>query len=291
MTNKYIPIEILKINDIRRLEKRKNDILSYYYKHYSYFQNERSKIINDLKESLNKNCTSYKFKTWHRLISFKFSDNPLSSRGSLLDDPGGRFNIGDLDKIKYPSFPALYIAEDFETAYCEKFQLKQSSSIGGLTADELALNKSTSITSIIIDGQINTIIDITKPKKLSHFYEAIKGIKLPKELAIEAKRLKITAAYHVKSLKELIESIIGGNWRKFPMQVDIPSNSQIFGQIVNASNIEAILYPSKMRSKKKCLAIFSENFRNSSSYVQIKDAVPKYVKINCLNAETFHELI
>jgi len=291
MADKYIPIEILKINDIKRLRKRKDEILSYWYKHYSYFQNERSKHINELKESLNKHCVSFQFEDWHRTIAYRYSDNPLSSRGSLLNDPGGRFNIGDLDQIRYPSFPALYIAENFETAYREKFQLKPNDKVNGLTADELALNKSDSIVDIIVHGNISTAIDLTKKKTLSDFYEVIKTIKLPKDLIKEAKKLKLPIIYQVKSIDELVKTLLLDNWRAWPMQVDIPANSQIFGQIAHVSNIEAIVYPSKLRSDKKCLAIFPGNFKNSTSYVKIKDTTPRQVKINSLDSKTFYKLI
>lgn len=253
MKYQFTPLEILKLKDIRRLEKRKDEILSYYHKHYSYFQNERSKIIEDLKNALNRNCSNFNVLDWHRVVTFAFSDSPLSAKGSLLDPLGGRFNIGDLDEYKFPSFPALYIAEDFETAYREKFQIKSSETINGLTADELALNKS-STSDILVEGEINTVLDLRSPNALSDFYKVIQHIQLPKTLEKEANKLKIPVPYHVKSLKELRASILDDQWRELPMQVDIPSNSQIFGQI---------------------------------AHVRIKDRAPSNVKVTCLNSETF----
>lgn len=63
------------------------------------------------------------------------------------------------------------------------------------------------------------------------------------------------------------------------MQRDIPSNSQIFGQIVRSAKIEGILYPSKMSNGKQklCIAIFPENFDDSNSFVEIEDDVPESV--------------
>lgn len=291
MVNKIIPLEILKVEDIRRFEKRKDELLSYYYKHYSYFQDERSKILEKLKDTLNKNCCGFSFQSWHRIVSFKFSDSPLSAKGSLLNTIGGRFNIGDLDEYKFSPFAALYIAEDFETAYREKFQIERSKKINGLTADELALNKSSSMSDVVVEGKINTIIDLTKSNTLTDFYNAIKHIKLPKDLEKEAKKLKIPVPYHVSSLSALRTSILNSEWRELPMQVDIPSNSQIFGQIAYFAKIEAILYYSRMDSRKKCLAVFVENFRNSPSFVRVKDATPNSVKITCLDSKTFNELL
>ncbi len=291
MTKKIIPIEILEINDIRRSIRRTDEVLNYFYKHYSHFQNERSKIFSKLKNSLDSVCKTYSFKNWHRVITYKYSNNPLSAHGSLVNDPGGRFNIGDIDQIKFPAFPALYIAEDYETAYREKFQMPQNANFNGLTSDELALNKSMSNADLLLEGEINTVVDLSNKKQLQKFYEMIKVIKLSKELENEAKELELDIMYEVNSLKNLWETILDPHWRAFPMQVDVPSNSQIFGQIVHASNIEAILYPSRMQPNKKCLAIFPQNFKDSLSYVCIQDEVPETVRFNCLNSETFQNLV
>lgn len=78
------------------------------------------------------------------------------------------------------------------------------------------------------------------------------------------------------------------SWRNSPAQIDVPANSQILGQLAHESGIEAILYPSKMSSTKKCLAIFPENFSNSDSFVKIQDKIlPENLKISELNAETY----
>ena len=290
MQTKYIPLEILKIGDIRRWEKRKDDILDYFYKNYSFFQNARTKILPQLKTALTKHCETFSFKGWHRCISYKFSDNPLSARGSLLNDPGGRFNIGDIDSLKFPRFPALYIADNFEIAYRERNQMPSIADTAGLTADELALSTQESFTDLRIDGHIQMAMDLTKPNTLKDFFQCIKNIKLPKDLAREAKKLNIPPMPHVSSQADLKKTILTENWRVLPMQVDIPANSQIFGQILNESKIEAVIYPSRMRSKHNCMAIFIENFQNSDSEVCISDKTPAGVKINCLDASSWREL-
>jgi hypothetical protein len=111
---------------------------------------------------------------------------------------------------------------------------------------------------------------------------------LPQSLKTEAQRLNIDIPYHVKSAEELRQSILKSSWRDLPMQVDIPANSQIFGQLVHASGIEAILYPSKIYPIKKCLAIFPKNFSNSTSYVKIQDIqLPTNIKYSELNSESY----
>ncbi|KTD15542.1 hypothetical protein Lgra_0208 [Legionella gratiana] len=123
------------------------------------------------------------------------------------------------------------------------------------------------------------------------FYQVIKDIKLSKELEKEAQRLNIPVLYHVKSFDELKNSILLNEWRNLPAQVDIPANSQIFGQLVYSSGVEGILYPSKMSSVKKCLAIFPRNFANSSSTIKIQDKdLPETLKNMELNCETYIHL-
>jgi hypothetical protein len=62
---------------------------------------------------------------WVRVVTYQFSDAPLSCAGSL-QYIGGRFNAGaELDANTLNPWPALYLAEDFETAFREKYQLPQ----------------------------------------------------------------------------------------------------------------------------------------------------------------------
>lgn len=287
----YIPIEIVHLKDLRRYKQRHEALLDYYYEHFSYFQNERAKRFSKIKNVLMEASEIFSFESWHRIFDLKFVNNPLSSRGSILNDPGGRFNIGDIDELKFARFPALYIAENFEVAYRERNQVQPSYTTEGLTADELSLTNKGSTVDLLLEGSIKSVIDLTKKQNLNAFYEIIKEIKLPKFLEKKSKQLNIPVMYHVKSLEELRLSILKDNWREMPMQVDIPANSQIFGQLAYASGIEGIVYPSKMSSKKKCLAVFTENFKNSSSYVKIQDGdLTDNIAYHELNSETYHYL-
>jgi len=57
------------------------------------------------------------------------------------------------------------------------------------------------------------------------------------------------------------------------MLLDIPSNSQIFGQLIMEAGIQGILYKSKLTGKE-CLAIYPFNFPNSDSFIQLNDESP-----------------
>ena len=69
------------------------------------------------------------------------------------------------------------------------------------------------------------------------------------------------------------KSISEVKWRDKPIDFDVPSNSQIFGQMVRASGISGILYSSSI-TQKECLAIFPTNFKNSSSFIELIDKPP-----------------
>lgn len=76
-----------------------------------------------------------------------------------------------------------------------------------------------------------------------------------------------------------------------PLDLNVKGNSQIFGQLAFASGLEGILYSSKMSSKKRCLAVFIKNFRNSISFVKIQDTdLPEDIVYQELNSETYPHL-
>ncbi|MBF0387117.1 MAG: RES family NAD+ phosphorylase [Candidatus Omnitrophica bacterium] len=58
-----------------------------------------------------------------------------------------------------------------------------------------------------------------------------------------------------------------------PMQFDIPATNQLFGQFVYEAGIQGILYPSRFDGKE-CLAIYTQNFKNSKSFIELSDTTP-----------------
>jgi RES domain-containing protein len=62
---------------------------------------------------------------WVRIVNYQFSHTPLSCAGSLKYI-GGRYNAGvELEPNTLAAWPTLYIAENYETAFREAFQLCQ----------------------------------------------------------------------------------------------------------------------------------------------------------------------
>ncbi len=277
--------------DIRLGKQRYDSISTYFWDHYSYFAHQRSLIFDDLKNSLAKNCQPFIFSQWARVVDYQFSVDPLSARGSLLSDPGGRFNIGDMDQTKFPSFAALYIAEETETAYREKFGLYRESKNAGINTDELELICRNPLTIVVVKGEINQVLNLTTTDSLKDFYALIKKIHLPARFFQRAKTLNLESpGRHVKSITELSRSILMANWRDLPMLWDIPANSQILAQIAYAAGIEAILYPSKITGKN-CLALFPKNLQQSDSYVKLEEAIPKEVKNFQMDYKNYSDFI
>ena len=85
----------------------------------------------------------------------------------------------------------------------------------------------------------------------------------------------------------LMRSFMEKEWRAFPMQVDVPANSQIFARLVLMAGFEGIRYEST-RTGKDALAVFPRNFRNSTSIIRVTDA-PHETKCTVLSGETWRD--
>ena len=138
-------------------------------------------------------------------------------------------------------------------------------------------------------GKLNSVLDITKLENLKTFLKIISKIKIDDNLTDKAIAAGLTAATpSVANMKELIKALIDPNWRDSVVRFDIPSNSQLFGELVKKSKIEAIIYESKY-SDEMCLAVFPENL-GPGSYIGLSDSRPAGV-VKRLDGGTFTGLI
>lgn len=223
-------------------------------------------------------CGPFAFPSWARIIDFRYSNQPLSLAGSVSRD-GGRFNIGgSLNPAAYSKFPALYLAEDFETAYRERFGIARHRQSGGLTAEELILRRPGSFTHIELRGSIESIIDISNLNALKPVAAILGKFKLPKSVLPRARALNLKPPGLVRSSAGLQSQLLHPNWRLQPMQYDLPSNSQIFGRLCVAAGVHGILYPSVKNSTGRCLALFPQNWKSGESFVEIVGASPTEVE-------------
>ena len=167
------PLGRVSQRDVRLHPQRALAFANYYRENYDYFAHQRSLIIEQLKDALASNVQKFGFSQWQRIVTYSFSLEPLSTKGSILNDLGGRFNIGDIDSTRFPRFGALYLAEDRETAFKEKFGLSQDEKHKGLTAEELSLTSNESISIVNLRGEIFQVLDLCTYHSLKVFYALI----------------------------------------------------------------------------------------------------------------------
>lgn len=227
---------------------------------------------------------NYEFKGWQRVVRYRYGLQPLHVTGSLRDPAGGRFNIGDLDLARYPSFPALYLAADRQTALQEVFC---ADSTEQPTLDA-ALAKPDSMVAVEVSGKLDTIIDIHQPERLEEFVGAIRTFSISKHLARRAQALNANLPKLIETVEELQDNLLSKTWRFDPMGLEIPSPSQIFGQLAAQAGVTGILFPSRY-SDSDCLAIFPQNFTGTDSYVRIDGGVPEELETRLLNADVWRQ--
>lgn len=279
-----ILLDQFSVADIRRRKNLGDKFLKFHWDYYSWLAHERSKITEEIRKSLCEAVTqNFQFTKWQRVLRYKHSLKPFSVAGSLVD-PGGRFNIGDLNSSKFTPFPALYIAAHKDTALqellCQKIEIGKEEQ-----ALSFALADPTSITNVSLSGFLDSIIDLRESNRLQPFLNLIKDFSIPEYLEKAAKEIGERIDL-IKMVPILIEALLIPRWRQWPMMFDIPSASQIFGQLVADAGIEGILYPSKF-TEKECLVIFPQNFGATDSFIEIDDESPPESKIRRLDANTW----
>lgn len=220
------------------------------------------------------------FKDWSRIVDYRYSLEPLSVAGSVRNE-GGRFNVGAaLSPGAFTAFPALYVADDYPTAFLERFGSSAGPHGSGLTGEDLALRKPGSFTQVRLRGTLENVLDVGDLDALRPLVNVIKEFPLPKAVAQMARKLGLRQSpWLIRSPTTLQRQLLHPNWRILPMQFDLPSNSQIFGRLVSAAGIHGILYPSARDSAHQCLALFPQNWRGSSSFIEVTDAVPAGVTL------------
>ena len=224
---------------------------------------------------------------WCRIVDYQYSIHPLSARGSLIKS--GRFNFGnDLERKSQPTFPALYCAGSHETAYVEKFGA--SGKAPAFAGHEFALRIPTSFSVVQLNGVVKNVFDLKRESNLKPFLKVINKFGLPDELKKLARELGIRTPYLVTNIRDLKFTFMRPDWRSLPMQFGIPSNPQIFGNLLRNAGFEGVLYPSS-KGNESCLAVFPENLTGSDSFVELADATPAGVSNIRLDANTWRDFI
>jgi hypothetical protein len=223
---------------------------------------------------------------WVRIVSYQYSNSPLSCVGSMKSI-GGRFNAGsELDPDTLSAWPALYVAQDYETAYREKFQLPTTGSVDGLTPMELALKAGASHSTVQLRGQLHRVFDMTTSANLNAVGRVLKKIGMPPRARVLKRKLGI-APHDLRMVQngaDLFRVALEHNWRQLPIQFGLPARSHLLAQWIRAADFEAILYPSS-KGGGHCLAVFPDKLQNGS-FVELADPAPDSVRHTRLDAIT-----
>lgn len=229
----------------------------------------------------------FEFVGWSRIVDYRYSLEPLSVAGSVQRE-GGRFNIGGrLSPGAFTPFPALYVAEDYATAYRERFGQSPEETKDGLNGSELALRRPGSFTQVEVRGRVDLLIDVGNADTLKPFVDVIRGFEMPSEVVSVSRRLGLRRPPGmIRSVAGLQRQLLLRNWRMLPMQYDLPSNSQVFGRIAAAAGMHGVLYPSVRADSRRCLALYPQNWAGSGSFIEVADAAPEEARVVRLDATT-----
>lgn len=230
---------------------------------------------------------SYTFEGWSRIVDYRYGLEPLSIAGSLRGE-GGRFNIGaDLSPGTFTAFPALYIAEDYEAAFRERFAGPSAPKPSGLSTQELALRSPGSFTQVRLRGVVENVIDVGDLESLKPFVSVLREFPAPEGARPLARKLGLRSApWLIRSPITLQRQLLHPNWRSLPQQFDLPANSQIFGRIAAAAGLHGVLYPSARQVAKRCLALFPQNWADSGSVVEVTDEAPDGARLTRIDGTT-----
>ncbi len=255
---------------------------------YSGIEPQRQRHYGELIEALQSVPKSpLHFERWTRLVSYRYALSPLSAAGSLMSY-GGRFNVGlDVDKAIRAPWPALYIGENFQTAFREKFQISKDERVDGLSPEELALTPGGSFTAVQLDGHLELVFDLGQEGVLDPLCGILSKMSLPAEARRLQKRLGLSnqQVYMVRSASRLLNDALVKNWRGAPVQFGVPATSQILAGLILDAGYEAIRYPSTMGGGE-CVAVFPHKLASDRSHVALSDVAPLGVEFTRLDMGT-----
>lgn len=224
---------------------------------------------------------------WQRAVQLRYSLRALSCVGSMKSDCGGRFNIGSMDTQHFQTFPALYIASDRETAIQEL--LAQGNAAAGLSNHDFALRKPDSLTCVSLAVKLERYIDLGRSERLKPLMDVLADFTVSDTVAREAVRLGLPRPTVITTTEQLVESLLDASWRRNPERYDLPSNSQIFGEMAHAAGVQGIVYPSKMTGKN-AIAVFTRNFFESEfSSIELQDVAPPEMLLRRIDSSNFKD--
>lgn len=244
-------------NELKRIEKYSQAQISYAKVVEGYLADERDKIFPQIEQALTQNLKqNLHLKDLSRIVRSQFSQDPLNSIGSIKRPPGGRFNFGQTTRFHSDYFKALYIAEDYDTAFEENYHSTKES-IGDFAHFK---------TEVFLEDYL----DLREDKAVIDFFNVLNTIKMPPEFKKLAKQLKVDPVELCSSSELLKRYIFTPKFKAWDTWLDQYSHSQWFGFYCYRAKIPGIIYPSVRYAGKFNIAIFYENFENSTSFVKLQ---------------------
>jgi hypothetical protein len=264
-------------------------IQDYHYLWFFELERQRASKQSEILEALSLVPEiSVQLSGWGRALAYKHSAAPLSCVGSLRW-VGGRFNYGvDIDSSRFAPFPALYLAEDAETALREMHGLQRETTRGGLSGLELSLLSRSGVAWVRVDGHVHNIFDLTSTANLRGFTAVLSKFRLSRAVRMAEDRMGAVPLRLLQTPDELFQSFMIEGWREFPVQVSTPANSQLFAHFLMQAGFEGVLYSSTITGKRN-IALFTRQFKNSASIVNVLDP-PAGATCCELSAKTFMQL-
>ncbi|MBP9680558.1 MAG: RES family NAD+ phosphorylase [Bacteriovorax sp.] len=267
---KLLPSQYVE-NEIKRITKFTDDQRQFWKDFQKYLLDEREKRIDDIIGSIDSTKVENLNCDFGRIVSSKFAADPLNGVGSVKLPPGGRFNIAQSSSFS-SYFIGLYLAEDYETAFTEKYHRStEEQSESDLKHFALQPNESFSFNRVRVN--LENYIDLTNDNTLVAFTDVIKDIVVPDYYKNLGKKLKIELTMATDS--EVVKSFFfNEHYPVWAAWLDQPAPSQLFGHYCKLAGVQGILYPSVRNKAKNNLVVFPDNMVESNSSLKLIDEVP-----------------
>lgn len=277
------------INEFLDKTDKQNAAQEHFFKTwYDYLKGEREKHREEISEALIVSASANVDANLVRIVDLEYANHPLCTIGSV-QGPGRRFNIGKRIR-NYSSFHCLYLAEDGETAYAEKFHYNKAQNFGNLSPTDLKL-KPQNMTDIAVVGvkvSLTNCLDLRDKENVRSFCEIISRIKPTKQLLDFSKTLGVLRLRTIQVPGELLRSLFHNDFLKFHLLLDMPANSQWFGHYCYEAGIQCIIYPSLRSARGANYAVFIDNLKDSKSTVELSANAPYVAQHNrIINSESF----
>ncbi len=258
-----------------QLEKLDDAHSSFYEDYMFFFSQEREKKIDDIIASLHAGKTLNNTpEEYYRIVDAPYSHRPFCTKGSSLQ--GGRFNFGENITSSLESFQSLYLSNNHDTAFFEKYLHKKNSKIGEgrLSPEDMLFKKSEGHIFVKAKIELDSLLDLRKDSSLDEFLKVIKSIQVPENLKNRATELKLGALSTVQNIENLRKSLFEENFKQWPVFINQPSNSQWFGHYVRQAKIQGIIYPSCREKEGYNVAIYLDTFEKSSAKINMISEFP-----------------